>query len=754
MKAKRQRGKRQRGRKQDFQTVRRQSTSAKEESSGPFHNPYNFIPAPPRNPEDPELGDCKPSGHDRYQPDLWTGHIAVRLVTQTPLLIPDAGKFRLLEDDRKRDHKIFPIRLDSQNRPYLPPTSIKGMLRSAYEAVTNSRFAVFEKHKNRLAYRMEARASKGGPVPARVEERSGKLYFRFMKRAVKLPLYAPIKRKDRGAKEIRAVLLGSNKDLLNHGDAVWVKLDDRSRVTKIRLSSDAPAGIQTKGWACITGPNISNKRCERVFLEGGDRKPILINQTHRELWSSLIKDYQEAHEQQVKERVKSGHAPQDYLGDDPGQTAWSRHVYTKSELELHDGLLCYVQFEENNEDIAAILPVTISRKRFRCSPEDLLPDSLKPATTICHLSPADRVFGWVKQKTADTNPNNTGVQHAAYRGNLRIGPVRCISPDPIEEFDYDGLPLAILGQPKPQQARFYVAASERGEMQENGISKEKAGYSPGKGLRGRKVYPHHAGLPEDYWQNPLHDRTQKSSEGFFQEYRRPHESIKQNGEAKLNGERTGFELQPAAEQRDNQNRSIKAWVKPNTQFEFEIDITNLTDVELGALIWLLSLCEGHFHRLGGGKPLGFGSVHLDIDWTNTDLRTGDRWRRFYKKLDEIQESLDDKIQSSASPKTPVGCKTAFMNAVRRVSGSKDFDQVSFIAAFKSCARGFGKPIHYPRAAVLGQRQNGTIPPHPDGKSFEWFVANERTGKQAGPKLSLPDLENDKGLPILQERSGE
>jgi hypothetical protein len=42
-----------------------------------------------------------------------------------------------------------------------------------------------------------------------------------------------------------------------------------------------------------------------------------------------------------------------------------------------------------------------------------------------------------------------------------------------------GLPLAILGQPKPQQARFYVAASPDGEAQKDGLDKEKAGYSSG-----------------------------------------------------------------------------------------------------------------------------------------------------------------------------------------------------------------------------------------------------------------------------------
>src|SRR5580765_7272976 len=63
--------------------------------TGDFHNPYNFIPAPPRDHIDgskSDLGDHMPVGHDSYKDDLWSGRIAVKLTTQTPLLIPDAGQ--------------------------------------------------------------------------------------------------------------------------------------------------------------------------------------------------------------------------------------------------------------------------------------------------------------------------------------------------------------------------------------------------------------------------------------------------------------------------------------------------------------------------------------------------------------------------------------------------------------------------------------------------------------------------------------
>jgi hypothetical protein len=53
-------------------------------------------------------------------------------------------------------------------------------------------------------------------------------------------------------------------------------------------------------------------------------------------------------------------------------------------------------------------------------------------------------------------------------------------------------------------------------------------------------------------------------------------------------------------------------------------------------------------------------------------------------------------------------------------------------------------IHYPRTDLR---------PDPDGKNFEWFVANKAKSKKlqdAGPNLSLETPGTEKGLPLLQK----
>jgi CRISPR-associated protein (TIGR03986 family) len=722
----------QRGRK-DSRT-QSQPASQKPEKSMPesaFHNPYNFVPAPPRQTDHPDLGDHAPIGQHVLHPDRYTGVIHVKLTVQTPLLLPDAANAQ----DCPNDHKSFPVRVDAEGKPYLPPTSIKGMLRSAYEAVTNSRLAVFVGHEDRLGRRMGSDEGLG-LVPCRIEGDSIRLLpgtSRISANRPNGPMYAAWLPFDL-LRQLR-----SQSALPAHRDAVscWIELWERTpwhRYKKqfephkrfqywkvLRLGRRGQAGPRPNpspavsqqqgrnhhtpvlnvplreidGYACMTDYNFDRKYNERVFFEDAAGNALPILPEHGAQWSNLIRDYR---------------TNQDLLmgRDRPGalqNAGWSRHMTDNEELELSVGSLAYALIEPsgNTWRVRELFPVCISRRLFESSPLSLLPESLRPATSLSQLSPADRVFGWVNQQG-----------HGSCKGNVRVGPVKCETPkeQAIADFGTPGLPLAILGQPKPQQARFYVAKTPNGEAQGDRLSKQDAGYSPGKGLRGRKVYPHHQGLPDGHWDNAMTDRTQRAVNGHFQEYRRP----------RLNGH----------EQCDNQNRSIQGWVKPGTVFTFDLHVTNLSKVELGALLWLLSLPKDHFHRLGGGKPLGFGSVRLEIDAEGTHLHNGHGWKQLYSTLDDTTppETNRDEIVR------------AFQEAVQTSHGSPaSFDQVPFIAAWLKMATGYADnlPTHYPRVSA-----------HPDsaGENFRWFTANER-----GQGVCLGNLANDPGLPLPNPTQG-
>ena len=49
------------------------------------------------------------------------------------------------------------------------------------------------------------------------------------------------------------------------------------------------------------------------------------------------------------------------------------------------------------------------------------------------------------------------------------------------------------------------------------------------------------------------------------------------------------------------------------EFEFEVHFKNLTDDELGVLIYSLKLEENLLHKIGKGKAFGFGSCKIEIN---------------------------------------------------------------------------------------------------------------------------------------------
>ena len=81
--------------------------------------------------------------------------------------------------------------------------------------------------------------------------------------------------------------------------------------------------------------------------------------------------------------------------------------------------------------------------------------------------------------------------------------------------------------------------------------------------------------------------------------------------------------------RDDTQHTKICPVKAQKIFKGRIRFENLSEVELGALLFALDLPENCAHKLGMGKPLGLGSVKISI----TNLFISDR-ENHYKKLFE------------------------------------------------------------------------------------------------------------------------
>lgn len=683
-----------------------------------FLNPYAFISIPDRAGLPEELKDDEPAGHDRYQKDRWAGSITVTITTRTPLLIPDHAR-------AAADAGALPARLDHKNRPVLAGSAVKGMLRSAYEAITNSRFGVFTGHDQQLAIRAQADKHIGENLrPAFVNPDGETL-------TVVKALVPTASTLADGKKPVQTAVWVPKRlvDNAERGQLIeaWLHLAQLGPFPLWRLAAWAKPGQlgeeppqspprQQKGTQAKPVPSYPPvrvlgrvHRTDSSFPAGGTKKhsermvveqilsgparletdDIRLTKAMRDGWRAVIDSYARAHERESNKSIYGTYV------SDPDR--WR---------DLKPGDTLYVKLE--GKKVIGLYPAMIGRVPFPGPPVVSLPEAHRPATDRARLSPADRVFGWVAQGS-----NDDGVAH---RGHLRVLPPDEEGiPDKGSVVTFPApLALTTLNGPKPAQFLFYLGGPGGAPLTHDQREKEANNGYPSKPgerqLRGRKVYLTHgevlSGQPgaDEYWSWDSEPK-----------------------QAAVDGRTRYREFVAHPKSKTQVGTSVSGWVKPGTTFTVTLQVDNLTNTELGALLWLLALPEGATHKLGLGKPLGFGAVRLDIDWTRTRLVTGDPLLDRYRML-----SLSAEASPLSDATALIGEYDALLRGV--LSGVR--------TEFLNAARGMvGAPVHYPRV-LQGQRQPG-VPPAPQATTYEWWVANDRVG--SGQRCAMNELSDPNSL---------
>jgi CRISPR-associated protein (TIGR03986 family) len=166
-----------------------------------------------------------------------------------------------------------------------------------------------------------------------------------------------------------------------------------------------------------------------------------------------------------------------------------------------------------------------------------------------------------------------GNKNIAISGKISVGTGRLVNSTVGLEKD---IPLKILASPKPSCTYFYLLNGDYN--------------SDNSKIRGRKLYYHHSINNLKYQRGP--------------------------GDSK-----DDILI-------DNQNVSIEAL--KNFEFKSTIDFINLSEYELGLLLFALNLINRErqkvYHKLGMGKPLGLGTIELKIDEAKSFLI--DRKKRY------------------------------------------------------------------------------------------------------------------------------
>lgn len=276
-----------------------------------------------------------------------------------------------------------------------------------------------------------------------------------------------------------------------------------------------------------------------------------------------------------------------------GKDINSSTFYYDKNLEKGDPLL----FEVKDGKMAEHLAFSeIPRLRYKFSPLDLVPEEFRPSDSLKKLSFSERLFG----TTGDTTKKDEEKKDelVALSGRVFFEDAKNYKPEMID----NGNPVTLkaFGEPHPTLTTFYLDNIEKNYNENKGVS-----------IRGRKFYWHHKekiGKP-------------------FSEYRKSVEMPKdKNGQNKF-----------------AYNSSLEL-MDINNEFEFNVNFENLTDEELGILIYAIELEDGLLHKIGKGKAFGFGSCKIEIK--EFLLENKDKYKDFLLEPFEKESKKEDYINKA------------------------------------------------------------------------------------------------------------
>lgn len=214
-------------------------------------NPYNFVSI---NGNQIDRKDVR----DIYEGDeeLHTGYLECELVTRTPLAIPDISK-----NSDIKEYKFYSI--DGKN-PAIPGSSLRGMIRSVYETVTDSCFSTM-KENTHLSLRVSSRNAYAPGLLIKDKKNSEWKLYKAKTCYIKIegedaPYRARIHNKE------RYIVDNGTKEKFYLGDEVEIcdprEVKDEGYVLKMKHK------LNTKRYVFV-GEQLKSKKNERVFKNTG-----------------------------------------------------------------------------------------------------------------------------------------------------------------------------------------------------------------------------------------------------------------------------------------------------------------------------------------------------------------------------------------------------------------------------------------------------------------------------------------------------
>jgi CRISPR-associated protein (TIGR03986 family) len=741
-----------------------------------FHHPYHFVPV------EPPSGNVSRSAfengapthvtHGRYAPDTWSGRIVCRLETVSPMFI---GSTRHEEDDKPVKVKVDNYTLAGQIA--IPASSLRGTLSSIAEAASDSAMRVFDSkahysvrkpmepehvlsaigvvlgdkasgfqlqplciptlradrdgfaalpkpfwslfpEPNLKVYVGDSRSIRRDSFPFRTFDMAKPEWFALPLETRKwLPGYrlADDRFQYRKPVSTRGYVLGQTP---LEGAADPVPIEEAKRLDEDRRRTWKPGVMRVLGCWGNREAEIPPGKKHEVFLPWPERPdwPVVeipgsvVDEFH-ELCAARMEASLKAHERDPRKNPLLPFEPRDTR---PGRESKSTPKAQRLIL-LKKGDLVYFGVDErgtiNEISFSAIWRKTVRNGTDSAKASEFFPAELSPFShTRGTVSPAELLFGFVEDVKGRPAPPPPAKPRQALALASRVRTSAALPSGPVRLLDE--VTLKVLDAPKPPCPSLYF--KPRGNPNGEFIPKMKLDARLHE-AQGRKFYLHQPPQTEP-WRSV---------------------SKKAGPDAKEVNKDQQCRINPIA---------------AGQSFYFHLDFDNLSDAEIGLLLYSLSPSERFLHKIGMGKGIGLGSVRISpmallrVDRARRYTPEGLAGPRYHQALlaPAALAHWDgpyaaEKLAASSAPASDLlPIRDAFRNGMN--------------PNIRQAIELIGDPANV-KAPVLPPLIQGQT--DPELETFKWFVANEtglvdRAADREIPaqKQFLRPLVNRRDLPVF------
>lgn len=697
-----------------------------------FHNPYQFIPCnePDTGHWLPVLGLNADSHHShafyRDQTDngekLYHGRLICCLNTETPIFIGA---------DKKKDTEPAEINNYRLNdKLAIPATSLRGMVSSLAEAASNSAMRVLDD--GLLSYRKKASNALKKVGMVIINDNNEKLVIPM------IDLNNAIKLKHAYTNGNMMGFIAKSQSWSPDHNTVYYLAENAgyNDVPHESYSEGMKPGILRILGKDGRTEELKNKKHELFIPVPLDCVDTQNNRFDYEAYklarinraikipAPVLEHYSELADQSTMSQKSNKTLKKD---DTCQSTSWlpfhlkgtkrqrdDKHKICKLQINEYD--LIYYEAERNV--VTEIAFSSIWRDRVKTNDGqtakvyNFIPDDLIPFNKNRNkISPAELLFGFTELNEHDSQTDEDAL---AFAGKVRVsaGTMPEYRKRDDESLLDEPVTLKTLSTPKlPSPALYFRTKNDNGNRY---ISKEEL--TPSAHIvKGRKYYLH--ALRKDNNDVQTLSSTGDASNG--------------------NDSELPWKTHPPIE--DPQLKVKISPIKSKQTFYFHLDFNNLTEWELGLLCYALRPTDSFRHRIGMGKPIGLGSVKIDI----MALQTINRRQRYaqdeieaerFNQHSWVNTTYQDKLEKagykvipSTPPLNPETLREIFTNTMN----ADIYRALDLLGNPQNVTY----PVHYPQV----QRTNI------EQENYKWFVANDQ-----GPasKALEPITENSTYLPTL------